>query len=531
MSATIDDWETALLVDLWANSPHKVILTDAQGRIVVANPEAERFLGYPSRSLAGLPIAGLVRDVTGRRLLKSGAPPELAVGRLIQVVHKAGHAALVRVGHVVDMSSGGKPFRMIIVDAVGEWGEDALRLQGELEAVTAISSSVCQAQELSSILESALEKVGDLLEMEMGAVALIGDESGDARIVARRGITCAAQCAAPERGHAARDDAQRRGPVRSDDALIAIPTTTGRPLLIADLSASNVQTRAAVLGCRSFAAAPIVVRNNALGAIILASRQPKQFPQGTDDLLRIIGLQAGIAVDNARLLQREALRARQLEAAVQELHHRVKNNMEVLSAVLELARDREGAADIVDRLLERIGAMAAVHGLMREGRWGEETDAAELVNQVVTLIGDSCGSSDRHITLAVNADRCTLPAHLAAPLALITCELVSNAMRHAFAEMGGAVEVCLRCAEAAAELVVADNGKGMTDPFAASSPRSMGLQIVRALVEHNLAGQLEIQSAKGTRVRVAFSVGNRRGSSSEPRMPAELPPGRPLAPS
>jgi two-component sensor histidine kinase len=497
---TIDDRQRTLMEAMWEHLPHRLMLVDAKGRIAVASPALERALGYSLGRLRGSAVADLVRDVAGHDCMSRDNAPPLSAGQLVQLVNSAGQGVLMRVAEVFDLLAQDQSYRTIMVHALSEWSEDALRWPRELEALAAVSFGVCQALDLASILQSALDKVGELLELETGVILLLNEEGNAARVAAHRG---------------ARDEELReRDKVEIGRGIVGAAMSTGQPLLISDLADSHIETRARAMGFRAVAIAPIIVRGQALGCIALCSRKRKDFPQGAEDVLRMMGVQVGMAVDNSRLLQHEAARARQLEAAVQELHHRVKNNLETLSAIIELARGRASDSDLVDRLLERIGAMAAVHGLLREGQWGEEADAAELVSQVVSLIGDSCGHAERQVRLSVSADACILPTREATPLALITGELVSNALRHAFTETGGEVKVMLSCCDSEARLVVTDNGKGMPAWFDLADARSMGLQIVRALVEHSLAGRLEIASTCGTRVTVSFPLrsGRDRGS-------------------
>ena len=483
-----DDRETAFMLTLWEHMPHRTMLIDSQGRIFLASPAIERRLGYEQGALRGMALTEVARDAWGRDL--SDTTPDLSPGRLLQLVTKTGQALLMRVAYNFDMSHSGESYQSIAVHELSEWGQDGLRWRRELEAITAVSSDVCNARDLDTIVQSALDRIGQLLGMDVGVVALLDGNGSSTRIAAHYGI--------------ARDALAKLVRVEVGKGIMGIPLITGQPLLVPDLADSDLDTDARDLGCRAVATVPIVVRGEVLGSLAVGSGAPREFPEGADDLLRMMGFQIGVAVDNARLLEREATRARQLEAAVQELHHRVKNNLETLSAVLELARDQEGAGEIVDRLLERISAMAAVHGLLREGKLGEEADAAELVNQVVTLVGDICEQPERNIVLTVNVSPCTLPAQQATALALVTSELVSNALRHAFTDAGGEVKVRLERQEQSARLTVSDNGKGIPASFASSNERSMGLQMVRALVEHSMGGRLTIRRSRGTKITVTF---------------------------
>jgi len=498
-----------LLLALWEHLPHRVIVLDGEGRIRRISPALANHIGAGEPELVGRAMAEISRDPAGRAWPPAGVTNPWWKGQLIELAAADRAGTFMRVTEASTLQTASACYQVIQLSPVGEWSSDRGFRQRELEAIAALSSAVCEPRDPDSILQVALDRAIGLLDMDLGMVGLVDGDQETVRVVARR------QIAADALG-----DTVTFG---SGAEIISAAVLTGHPLLIPDLQDTELDTPIRRLGCRGVAAAPIVLRGETVGAMVLGSLRPKEFSRRADDLLRIIGLQITIAVDHARLLRQEALRARQLEANVQELHHRVKNNLETLSAVLELARGIEGAQDLVDRLLERVETMAAVHSLMHEGTLGEKVDAAELVTQVATLVGDSCGHLGQRVTVTVNADESSLPARAATSLALITSELVSNALRHGYGQGGGEVRVRLKRSGEKVCLVVADDGSGM-DEDAAPASSSMGLHIVRALVEHTLGGTLTIRRREPTKVSVRFTVAPEDGGAQEPKAAPDSSP-------
>jgi|AGTN01.1.fsa_nt_gi PAS domain S-box len=193
-----------------------------------------------------------------------------------------------------------------------------------------------------------------------------------------------------------------------------------------------------------------------------------------------------------------------------EVHHRVKNNLQIVSSILQMQGWRMTDPALraqFEQACGRILALAKVHELL----YAQETLASvDFVQYVRALCADLFrlyGVSDSHIALALPPGSLFLPVGTAEPLALIVHELVSNAVKHAFCERGGSlrIEVAL---EAGGEgvLVVADDGTrpGRVMAFEGESA-SLGLRMVGVLVQQ-LRGRIEVRSQRGVEVEVRFPV-------------------------
>jgi len=481
--------DTALLRTLWEQMPHLIVLVDGDDRIRTMSPALARQLGFREAEVRGRPIADIARDAAGNPYPGPGATHPWWQGQVIQLVDASGAPLMMRVDRLYEMpDSRGRHWAMSL-HPIGESSRNGAARQRELDAIADVSSAVCRALDLESILRSALDKVMEILAMDAGFVGLVDQEEGRLQVIAHRGM---------ERIIAV--DPMKVG---ADTQVINTAILSGQPLLIPDLAKAQISTRARDYGYRAVAAVPIVLRGEPLGVVLVVSPRPREFDDRAEGLLRTMGLQVTIAVEHARLLEQETRRAQQLETAVQELHHRVKNTLETLSAILESARTND-SGELVDRLLQRVEAMAAAHDLMKEGALSDEVDVGELIARVATFAADATNClCQAH--LEVTVDPCVLPGRLATPLALITSELVGNALRHAFTESGGEVKVSLRCGRGKVRLSVADNGTGILRDRMIKG-HSTGLLIVRALAEHSLGGTLSVRRRQGTRVTVSFPV-------------------------
>jgi two-component sensor histidine kinase len=214
---------------------------------------------------------------------------------------------------------------------------------------------------------------------------------------------------------------------------------------------------------------------------------------------------------DAEIRQHERIEAslekalREKEALVRELHHRVKNNLQVLLSIIGLAARDEPDERAKRRLIEtrnRVMSMAVVQKLLYQSESFASVNGASLVAELCAELGKSLGRPD--IELRIETMPVTIGLQAAVPFGLVLNELVSNALRHAFAEgAAGHVTVGLQQLPGGEiELGVADDGRGMPDVTARRL--SAGLNLARGLARQ-LGGELAIESGHGTRCRLRFS--------------------------
>jgi two-component system, sensor histidine kinase PdtaS len=230
---------------------------------------------------------------------------------------------------------------------------------------------------------------------------------------------------------------------------------------------------------------PLRWRGRQIGELVADRGRP--FTQADRELLGSIAQQAAVALEHGRAVMRGVL--------AQEIHHRVKNNLQTVASLLRLqARDaenvdpRKALMDSVNRIL----AIAAVHEVLTEQR-DEDVDLAELLDRLRAMLIQGVGVG-REVTAEL--EPVTLAGNRATALALVFSELLGNALEHG----GHHVRVVLRGDEGVATLEVADDGGGIPDEPA----KGTGLSIVRALVRDELGGTLELDGSAGTRARVRF---------------------------
>jgi two-component sensor histidine kinase len=200
------------------------------------------------------------------------------------------------------------------------------------------------------------------------------------------------------------------------------------------------------------------------------------------------------------------------DASIREVHHRVKNNLQTIAALLRLQGRRlhsPEAQAAIEESERRIRSIAIVHEtLSREP--DEFVAFADIVGPLVRVAGETAAAPDDDLRFEVTGDAGWLPGELATPLAVVLNELLQNAVDHAFPRTGGVVHGTIRVhlARGEGQLVVdvTDDGVGLPAGFSLEGSGGLGLSIVHALVTTELAGAIELASHGGTRVRLTVPL-------------------------
>jgi two-component sensor histidine kinase len=202
------------------------------------------------------------------------------------------------------------------------------------------------------------------------------------------------------------------------------------------------------------------------------------------------------------------------DATIREIHHRVKNNLQTVAALLRLQARRLRAPEAraaLNEAVRRVGSIAIVHETLSHAP-DEVVDFDEVAGRVAMMAAEVAAPESR-VKPGLSGAFGLLPAAVATPLALVLTELLQNALQHGLTKstgraLGGRLEVAAHRVNGQLTVTVTDNGVGLPDHFNLESTTSLGLQIVRTLVVAELGGRLEIspQPGGGTRVGVEIPV-------------------------
>lgn len=249
--------------------------------------------------------------------------------------------------------------------------------------------------------------------------------------------------------------------------------------------------------------------------VVASGRAPRETEVengGTVVQLRAIPLIVGGGRIGALVLIRDVteLRRRERElltkdATIREIHHRVKNNLQTVAALLRLQARRlnnpEGQ-EALNEAVRRVGSIAIVHEILAQMP-EEMVEFDDIADRVIAMTAE--------VALAqVGIKRVgsfgVLPAAVATPIAMVLTELLQNAVEHGFAHCSGNVQVVVARDADRLEFTVADDGKGLPEGFDLEATGSLGLQIVRTLVVGELSGRLSVAGRQGGGTEVSLSI-------------------------
>ncbi len=207
-------------------------------------------------------------------------------------------------------------------------------------------------------------------------------------------------------------------------------------------------------------------------------------------------------------------------ALIREIHHRVKNNLQTIAALLRMQARRTGSAEVLDMLkqsINRILSIALVHEfLSRSGPSEDDTSLIsikEVTQRIVSEVTQGILDPIKSIHISLEGIDIWLPPQQATSCALVVNELLQNAVEHGFETKNeGTIKLFLREEADQAVIEVVDTGQGLPLQFDIDRDGSLGLQIVQTLVREDLKGSFTLRDTDGVSARVSFP----RPSLAEP---------------
>ncbi len=197
------------------------------------------------------------------------------------------------------------------------------------------------------------------------------------------------------------------------------------------------------------------------------------------------------------------------EILLREIHHRVKNNMQIISSLLEHQLENFQDKRIVDIFKDsqnRISSMSLVHEKLYQSSDLRKINFREYIYDLISSLFQSYEINAGNTKLNINAEEIFMDIDLAIPAGLIINELVTNSLKYAFAGgMKGEITISLRNADDnMIELIVGDNGIGLPKAFDFRNTNSLGLHLVTILTENQLHGSIQLMQDKGTEFQIHF---------------------------
>jgi PAS domain S-box-containing protein len=230
------------------------------------------------------------------------------------------------------------------------------------------------------------------------------------------------------------------------------------------------------------------------------------FPAEEDDMLYWAGINRDIS---EQVKHRDALEKslHEKDTLLAEVHHRVKNNLAVISGLLEMQSfnaDNEEIAGALQESQSRIQSIATVHEILYQSDSFANIELATYIDELVSYIAGTFNHDGTNIRFKKDVESISLTVKQAVPCGLLLNELITNAYKHAFRDLDkGTIVISMKRNKNTIQLEVRDDGIGLPKDLNAEKPSSLGMKLIKTLVRQ-LEGSLTIERKPATAFKVLF---------------------------
>lgn len=194
---------------------------------------------------------------------------------------------------------------------------------------------------------------------------------------------------------------------------------------------------------------------------------------------------------------------------LRETHHRVKNNLQIISSFIDLIfmeSEEKDMGEIIKEIQTKIFAVAAIHTQLYKRDEYTIVHLQDLIKNLSYFLSNLYSNRNDFIEISIRADEIILPLNKAIPAMLIINEILTNAFKYAFAGMeNGKITIILKTYEhGLIEIFIKDNGVGLPKGFDIDKINSLGLKLVKNVLENQLKGQMQINQDNGTSFFISF---------------------------
>jgi len=254
-----------------------------------------------------------------------------------------------------------------------------------------------------------------------------------------------------------------------------------------------------------FLSIPVFLGKNLVGQIALAN-SPRNYSQKDIDAVTRIAEFYALAINNKNAEKEIRDSLEEKETLLREIHHRVKNNMQIISSLLNLQKYEDAEKDPLELISDsqsRIKTMSIVHELLYRSDKLSEVNLKLYIEKLTYYLFEQFSASKRKIKLNTQLEENYINIETAVPCCLIVNELVSNSLKHAFPSGDGEITILFRQLNGKYELIVKDNGIGLPSDFDPEKTTTLGLYLVNSLVEQ-INGTLEVKNDNGAEFKIIF---------------------------
>ncbi len=286
----------------------------------------------------------------------------------------------------------------------------------------------------------------------------------------------------------------------------------GNIITIEDLTGSKYEKsdpNVSRYGLKSYLGYPVKLQDKTIGSLCIVDIKTRHFSENEINIISTLA--KALSIEEERKLAEEKLlkSLNEKDILLKEIHHRVKNNMQIISSLLKL-QSRNIKNESVQKLFQnsqnRVRTMALIHEKLYASSDFTKIDFKAYVNTLINYLSRDYHVNTLEICFDIDIDQLYLNINSAIPLGLIVNELVTNSMKYAFPDRDkGEIRIIMKHRDDRIQLTISDNGVGLPESFKISESNTLGLELVKALIDQ-LHGNLEIsRKGGGTTFLIDFS--------------------------
>jgi PAS domain S-box-containing protein len=477
------------------NNATVAIVVAQDMKIKLINPKVTEIIGFSQEELLEKPYMQFLHPddlqmaLTKRKDLVEGK--KVSEVNSIRVVDKSGQFRWLETSSVSIMWEG-KPASLNFVTDVTQ-RKKAEKVQF---SICRISEAVFSTKTLAEYYKSVHEILSELLPAKNFYIALY-DEKAD-------------MLSFP---YFVDEFDETPNPRKAGRGMTEYVLRTGRPFLAHDeeLEALTLQGEITLIGTPSvdWLGVPLKSKNKIIGVLVIQHYGPEQrLDEEAKQLLMFVSTQIAIAIERKQTDEQIKASLREKEILLKEIHHRVKNNLQIINSLLNLqakfVTDHK-AHEMFQDSQNRVKTIALIHERLYQSNDMAKLDFADVVKSLAKDLYQTYRANWERIRISYDLDNIDLNLDQALPCGLIINELVSNSLKHAFPDdREGEIYIKFDCLEdGTTQLWVGDNGIGMPGDFHPDRSESLGAQLVRTLI-NQIDGRLELDWNGGTKFKITI---------------------------
>ncbi len=375
-------------------------------------------------------------------------------------------------------------------------GEALRRLPDRyLDVLLSTIKGINRTLEFKSIINESMEAVRLLMNTEASSLMLIDRDSGKLYM------------------------SLPTGPAKEEIKGVSIPSDKGiaswvvqnkRPYVSNDVSSSEHfwKDLSKTFKTRSIICVPLINRENEVVGVLQALNRRKngKFTPHDIPVFQALASQVTFAIERAQEIDQLQNQLREKDAMITEIHHRIKNNLQVLSSLVERESfeiEDNSIKKVLTDILMRVRSMAKLHEMLSRKEITDQIELGTYIEQLTDKIEQMMDTMQVNASIRLKIQPILLESERALLCGLILNELLLNIYKHAFTGIEEKGEIIIELAEDS-ELIylnVSDNGIGLPEDFDYEDKKSLGLWIVDMMLR-KLKGELSIESEAGTRFSI-----------------------------